>query len=51
MLCVLLELLEFVYDSVYLRYDEIYLSFTAGSVWLCGVCSHEAVFDPSVRLF
>ena len=29
------ELLEFVFDSVYadLQYDEIYLAFTAGSVW------------------
>ena len=33
------ELLEFVFDSVYvdLHYDEIYLTFTAGSVCLCGV--------------
>ena len=29
------ELLEFVFGSVYvdLQYDEIYLTFTAGSVW------------------
>ena len=35
------ELLEFVFDSVYvdLQYDEISLTFTAGSVCLCGVCS------------
>ena len=34
------ELLEFVFDSVYigLQYDEISLTFTAGSVCLCGVC-------------
>ena len=33
------ELLEFVSGSVYvdLQYDEIYLTFTAGSVCLCGV--------------
>ena len=33
------ELLEFVFDSVYvdLHYDEISLTFTAGSVCLCGV--------------
>ena len=37
-----LEFLEFVFDSVYndLEYDEISLTFTAGSVCLCGVCSH-----------
>ena len=35
-----LELLEFVFDSVYvdLRYDEISLTFTAGSVSLCCIC-------------
>ena len=35
------ELLEFVFESVYvdLQYDEISLTFTAGSVCLCGVCS------------
>ena len=34
------ELLEFVFESVYvdLRYDEIYLTFTAGYMCLCGVC-------------
>ena len=37
-----LELLEFVFDSVYvdLHYDEIYLTFTAGSVCLYDVCGH-----------
>ena len=42
------ELLEFVFDSVYvdLQYDEISLTFTAGSVCLCCVC----VFGLSVRL-
>ena len=46
------ELLEFVFDSVYvdLRYDEIYLTFTAGSLSLCCVCSHVAVLGLSVRL-
>ena len=34
------ELLEFVFDSVYvdLQYDDISLTFTAGSVSLCCVC-------------
>ena len=33
------ELLEFVFDSVYvdLQYDEISITFTAGYVCLCGV--------------
>ena len=41
------ELLEFVFDSVYidLQYDEISLTFTAGSVSLCCV-----VFGLSVKL-
>ena len=36
------ELLEFDFDSVYvdLQYDEISLTFTAGSVFLCCVCGH-----------
>ena len=36
------ELLKFVFDSVYvdLQYDEISLTFTAGYVSLCCVCSH-----------
>ena len=43
-------LLEFVFDSVYvdLQYDEISLTFTAGSVSLCCVCSHVVVFGLSV---
>ena len=46
------ELLEFVSESVYvdLQYDEIYLTFTAGSVCLCGVCSPVVVLGLSVRL-
>ena len=46
------ELLEFVFDSVYvdLQYDEISLTFAAGSVSLCCVCSHVVVFGLSVRL-
>ena len=39
------ELLEFVFNSVYvdLQYDEIYLTFTAGSVsWWC-VCSRSSL--------
>ena len=44
-LCVLnkkFELLKFVFDSVYvdMQYDVISLTFTAGSVSLCCVCSH-----------
>ena len=33
------ELLEIVFDSVYvdLQYDEIYITFTAGPLCLCGV--------------
>ena len=44
------ELLEFVFDSVYvdLQYDEISLTFTAGSVSLCCVCGHVVVFGQSV---
>ena len=32
------ELLDYIFDSVYvdLQYDEIFLTFTAGSVCLCG---------------
>ena len=46
------ELLEFVFDSVYvdLQYDEISLTSTAGSVSLWCVCSHVVVFGLSVRL-
>ena len=46
------ELLEFVFDSVYvdLQYNEISLTFTAGSVSLCFVCGHGVVFGLSVRL-
>ena len=46
------ELLEFVFDSVYvdLQYDEIYPTFTAGSVSLFCVCGHVVVFALSVRL-
>ena len=46
------ELLEFVFESVYvgLQYDEISLTFTAGYVCLCGVYSHLVVLGLSVRL-
>ena len=39
------ELLEFIFESVYvdLQYDEIYLTFTAGPVCLCGVSSPVVV--------
>ena len=49
------ELLEFVFESVYesvyvdLQYDKISLTFTAGSVCLCGVCSPVVVLGLSVR--
>ena len=45
-----MELLEFVYDSDYvdLQYDEISLTFIAGSVCLCGLCRHVVSYcsDP-----
>ena len=46
------ELLEFVSESVYvdLQYDEISLTFTAGSVCLCGVSSPVVVIGLFVRL-
>ena len=46
------ELLEFVFDSVYvdLQYDEISLTFTAVSVSLCCVCGHVVGFGLSMRL-
>ena len=46
------ELLEYVFESVYddLQYDEIYLTFTAGYVCLCGICSLVVVIYLSVRL-
>ena len=45
-------LIEIVFDSVCvdLQYDEISLTFTAGSVSLCCVCGHVVVFGLSVRL-
>ena len=46
------ELLKFVFDSVYvdLQYDEISLTFTAGSVSLSCVYGHVVVFALPVRL-
>ena len=46
------ELLEFVYESVYVdfQYDEISLTFTAGPVCLCGVSSPVVVLGLFVRL-
>ena len=46
------ELLEFVLNSIYvdLKYNEISPIFTAGSVCLCGVCSHVVVLGVYVRL-
>ena len=45
-------LLEFDFESVYvdLQYYEISLTFTAGSVSLCCVCSPVAILGLSVRL-
>ena len=39
------QLLEFLFDSVYVdhQYDEISLTFAAGSVCLCGVCRFTAM--------
>ena len=47
-----IELLEFGSESVYvdLQYDEISLTFTAGSVCLCGVSSPVVVLGLFVRL-
>ena len=44
------EPLEFVFHSVYvdMQYDEIYLTYTAGSVRLCGVCSPWSVSEVIV---
>ena len=44
------ELVDFVFNSAYidLQYDEISLTFTAGSVSLCCVCGHVVVFGLSV---
>ena len=44
--------LEFVFEYVYvdLQYDKISLTFTAGSVCLCGVCSPVVELGRSVRL-
>ena len=46
------ELLEFVSESFYvdLQYDEISLTFSAGSVCLCGVSSPVVVLCLFVRL-
>ena len=45
------ELLEFVLISVYVDLKcDISLTFTAGSVCLCGVCSYVVVLGLSVRL-
>ena len=48
----LYEHLEFVSESVYvdLQYDEMSLTFTAGSVCLCGVSSPVVVLGLFVRL-
>ena len=44
------ELLKFVFKYVYvdLQYDKISLTFTAGSVCLCGVCSPWSVCEVAV---
>ena len=44
------EFLEFVFEFIYvdLQYDEISLTFTAGSVCLCGVYSPWSVYEDVV---
>ena len=43
--------LEFVVDFAYVdQYDYIYLTYTAGSVCLCGVCNHVVFLSLSVML-
>ena len=46
------ELRKFAFNSVYLdlKYNEISLTFTAGSVCLCGVSSHVVGIGLAVRL-
>ena len=46
------EFLEFAFDAVNvdLQYDEISLTFTAGSVCLCGVCSPWSVCEVVVSV-
>ena len=45
------ELLVFFYSvHIHLQYNDIYLTFTAGSVSLSCVCSIVVVFGLSVRL-
>ena len=46
------ELLEFVFDSVYvdLQYHEISITFTAGLVCLCCFCSPVVALGLSVRV-
>ena len=43
---------DFLFDSVYvdLQYNEISVTFTVGSVCLCGVYSHMVVLGLSVCL-
>ena len=45
------QLLKFVFDSVYVdpQNDEISLTFTGGSVFLCGACSPVVVLGLSMR--
>ena len=45
------DLHKFVFKSVYvdLKNNEISLTFTAGSVCLCGACSHVLVLSLSER--
>ena len=44
--------LKFVFNSIYveLKYNEISLTFYAGSVTFCSVCSHTVVIGLFVRL-
>ena len=44
------ELLECVFDSIYVEPQYYYISLTFTTVSLCCVCSHVVVFGLSVRL-
>ena len=46
------ELPELVFNSIYidLKQNELSLTFTAGYMCLCGVCSHVVILGLSVRL-
>ena len=51
-MCFVVSVICVVFNSIYvdLKYNQISLPFTAGSLCLCGVSSHVVVFGLSVRL-